>query len=73
MLAQQNGDLAEAIRQYARGIAAQPSEVGYLLLAQALQQAGHADEANAILERVARSSPNLAAARKEAELLLSGK
>jgi tetratricopeptide (TPR) repeat protein len=73
LIAQQNGDLAEAIRQYARGIAAQPTDVGYLLLAQALQQAGHGGEAQAILERVARSSPNFPAARKEAELLLSGK
>jgi tetratricopeptide (TPR) repeat protein len=73
LLAQQNGDLVEAIRQYARGIAAQPTDVGYLLLAQALRQAGHGGEAQAILERVARSSPNFPAARKEAELLLSGK
>jgi tetratricopeptide (TPR) repeat protein len=73
LLAQQNGDLAEAIRQYARGIAAQPTDVGYLLLARVLQQAGRTDEANAIRERVARSSPNIPAAQKEAELLLSGK
>jgi tetratricopeptide (TPR) repeat protein len=73
LIAQQSGDLAEAIRQYARAIAVQPTDVGYLLLAQALQAGGHAGEAKAILESVARSSPNLPAARKEAEALLSGR
>jgi tetratricopeptide (TPR) repeat protein len=73
LIAQQSGDLAEAIRQYARAIAAQPTDVDYLLLAQALQAGGHAGEAKAILESVARSSPNLPAARKEAEALLSGR
>jgi len=46
--------------------------VGYLLLANALQQEGRAGEANAIVERVARFSPNLAEARKAANALLSG-
>ena len=73
LIAQDNGDLPEAIRQYSRAIAAEPTDVGYLLLAQALQQAGHADEADAISERVARFSPDLPEAQKKAESLLSGK
>jgi hypothetical protein len=40
-----------------------------LLLARALQQNGHADEAKAIYERLAQSS-NLAAAEKEVQSLL---
>src|SRR6266478_2995906 len=73
LIAQKDGDLPEAIRQYSRAMAVQPTDVGYLLLAQALQQQGRSDEANAIFERVARFSPNLAEAQKTAESLLSGK
>ena len=73
LIAQKDGDLPEAIRQYSRALAVQPSDVGYVLLARVLQQAGRLDEAKAISERVARFSPNLAEAQKEAESLLSGK
>ncbi len=72
LIAQKNGDLPEAIRQYSRAAAAQSSDVGHLLLAQALQQEGHSEEARAIYERVARS-PNVLQAQKEAQALLSGK
>ena len=73
LIAQKNGDLPEAVRQYSHAMAVQPTDVGYLLLAQALQLQGRSDEAKAIFERVARFSPNLPAAQKEAESLLSGK
>lgn len=73
LIAQESGDLAEAIRLYSRAAAVQPTDVGYLLLARALQQAGHVDEANAISESVARSSPDLPKALKTTKSLLSGK
>jgi tetratricopeptide (TPR) repeat protein len=73
LIAQENGDLTEAIRQYSRAVAVQPTDVGYLLLAQALRQEGRLDEATEISERVARFSPNLAEAQKAAESFLSGK
>ncbi len=73
LIAQKDGDLPEAIRQYSRAMAVQLTDVGYLLLARALQQQGRSDEAKAIFERVARFSPNLAEAQKTAESLLSGK
>jgi len=73
LIAQKNGDLPEAVRQYSRAMAVEPTDVGFLLLARALQQQGHADEANAISERVARFSPNLPEAQKKVESLLSGK
>ncbi len=73
LIAQENGDLAEAIRLYSRAAAVRPDDVVFLLLAQALQQEGHVDEANAISESVARSSPDLPKAQKTAESLLSGK
>jgi hypothetical protein len=43
------------------------------LLAHALQQEGHADDAKAISERVARVSPNFLEAQKAADALISGK
>ena len=73
LIAQNNGDLPEAVRQYSRAMAVEPTDVGFLLLAHALQQQGHSEEASAITERVARLSPNLAEAQKTAESLLSGK
>jgi hypothetical protein len=54
-------------------MAVQPTEVGFLLLAHALQQEGHSDEANAILDRLRRLSPNLPEAQAEAESLRAGK
>ena len=69
LIAEKNGDFAEAVRQYARAMAVQTTDVGYLLLAQALQEQGQLDQAKAISERVARFSPNLAEAQKTAELL----
>lgn len=73
LIAQKNGDPAEAVRQYSRAMAVQPTDAGFLLLARALQQEGRSEEANAVLERVARSSPNLADAQATADALLSGK
>jgi tetratricopeptide (TPR) repeat protein len=73
LIAQKNGDLPEAVRQYSHAMAVEPTDVGFLLLAQGLQQQGHPEEAKAISERVARLSPNLAEAQKAAESLLAGK
>ena len=73
LIAEKNGDLPEAIHQYSGATASQPTDVGMLLLAHALQQEGRSDEANAILERVAHTSQNLAEAQATAESLRSGK
>jgi len=73
LMAQKAGDLPEAIRQYSRAMAVQPTDVGYLLLAQALRLQGHTKEAREISERVAQVSTNLTEAQKTVESLLSGK
>jgi tetratricopeptide (TPR) repeat protein len=72
LLAEDTGDNAEAIHQFSLAAAVQPSAIVNLLLAQALQRGGHADEAKAIYNRLARS-PDLPTAKKEADVLLSGK
>jgi len=73
LIAEKNGDLPEAIRWYARALTVQDDDVVSLLLAHALQQAGHADEGKAISERVARFSSDLPEAQKAAEDFLAGK
>jgi tetratricopeptide (TPR) repeat protein len=73
LVAQKSGDFDEAIRQYQRAMALEPTDVGYLLIAKALGQEGHSDEARAINDRVAKLSPDLPAAQRQAEGLLEGK
>lgn len=70
LVAQKNGDFDEALRQYFRAMAIQPTDVGFLLIASALDQQGHSDQASAIRERVSRVSKDFAAANKEAQSLL---
>ena len=62
LLAQENGDWAEAVRQYSRASAVRSTDVGYFLLAQALRHEGRADEAEAATARIG----NLAEARETA-------
>ncbi len=73
LIAQNNGDLPEAVRQYSHAMAIEPTDVGYLLLAQTLQLEGHTEEAKAISERAARMARNFAEAQATANALLSGK
>jgi tetratricopeptide (TPR) repeat protein len=73
LVAQKEGDLPEAVKQYSHAMAMEPTDVGYLLLAQALEQEGHPNDAAALRERVAKLSPDLAAAEKDAASLLAGK
>lgn len=73
LIAEKTGDFPEAVRQYSHAVALQPTDVGSLLLAHALQQEGHADDAKAISERVARVSPNFLETQKAADALISGK
>jgi tetratricopeptide (TPR) repeat protein len=72
LIAEAQDDPAEAVREFSRARAAQPSELSSVLLVHALQQEGRDAEAQAILER-AQSSPNFSEAQKTAALLLSGK
>ena len=73
LIAEKNGDPAEAVRQFSRAMEVEPTDVGFLLLAHALQQEGKLDEANAIRERVAHLSPNFVEAQKVAASLSSEK
>jgi tetratricopeptide (TPR) repeat protein len=71
LIAQRAGDLPEAVEQYSRAMALRPTDVGFLLLARALQQEGHNTEADEMLQRAANLSSNLSQAQKRAESLLN--
>ncbi len=68
---QKTGDLPEAIRQYSRAVAVQPSDVGYLLLERALEQSGRFGESQAAYRKAVSLSPNLPEARQNVEQLLT--
>ncbi|MFZ0479345.1 MAG: tetratricopeptide repeat protein [Terriglobales bacterium] len=70
LILQRQGDLAGAIRAYSQAVAMQPSDVGYLLLAQALEKQGRTEQAQATVTRAASLSPNLSAAQKQVASLL---
>jgi len=67
LMAQKLGDLSGAIQAYNNWVELAPSDFGYLLLAQALDQAGRHDEAEAARRQAAALSQNLEQARKMAE------
>jgi tetratricopeptide (TPR) repeat protein len=73
LVAQHNGDLAEAIQQFSNAMAVAPSDIGSLLLAQALEQAGRSTEAHAARLRASLISPDLDEAQRQANALLAGK
>ncbi len=73
LIAEKREDYKEAIHQYNRAMTVQPTDVGFLLLAGALQHAGRAADGKIINERVNRLSPNLTAARALVDSLHSGK
>ncbi len=67
---QRSGDLAGAIEAYSRATRLQVSDVGFLLLAQALDKAGRAKEAAAAREQARMVTPDLAAAQQTADKIL---
>ena len=73
LFAQRQSDLPEAVRQYTRALALQPSDVGCLLLANALHQEGRDDEAREMFRRATILSWDLPKAQREAEGLLAGR
>ena len=70
LIAEHEGDLAEAVRRFSNAMALQPTDVGYLLLAGALERAGQTAEAQAARQQASRVSSNLDQAEKEAERLM---
>ncbi len=71
VMEQKSGELTGAIEAYSRAVKLQPSDVGYLLLAQALQQSGRSAEAQAAAQQAKFASRDLTDARRKVDSLLT--
>jgi uncharacterized protein HemY len=71
LLAQKGWDFSRAAQQYARAMSIEPTSVGYLLLAKALEQGGRTDEAKNAHAKAERMSANIRADEQTAEGLLA--
>jgi len=68
--AQKNDDFALAVKAYSRAVDIQPSDVGYVLLAGALEQSGRKDDGHEAMEHARRISPDFEEAQREAERMV---
>jgi len=71
LLAQKNGDYSEAIAHYTRAMSLEPTAVGYLLLAKAEEQAGHATDSQAAISRAKHLVSDLGQAQQTANQLMA--
>jgi Flp pilus assembly protein TadD len=71
LLAQKSGDLEHAIAEYSHAMSVEPTAVGYVLLARALEQVGHQDEAKAALDKARPLTNDLDQAQQTADELLA--
>jgi len=68
---QKSGDFTSAIQAYSRAVKLKPSDVGYLLLAQALEKSGRSSEAQAAAQQAKSLSANLNAAQGAVDNMLA--
>jgi len=73
LVASHEGNFTEAIQQFSDAIAVAPSDIGYLLLARALEQDGRSTEAHDARVSASHISSNLYEAQRQADALLAGK
>ena len=70
LIALRQNDPEEALRRFSSAMAVQPTDVGYLLIARALEQAGRTRDADALRQRVRQLSPDIDEAEKQANQLM---
>ena len=68
---QKSGDAPAAVEAYSQAMKLRSSDVGYLLLARALEQCGRYDEARDAFQRAKAMSPDLAGAQRVVDGLLA--
>lgn len=71
LMAERNGDATLAVTQIGHAVKVEPSEVGYLLLAQALRRAGRAADADGVEAHVRQTSRDFAQAQRGAAQMLA--
>ena len=70
LLAERDGDFRFAVEQISHAIKVEPTDVGYLLLGQALRRAGHTTEADEACAQAQRISHDFAQAQQSAAKVL---
>jgi tetratricopeptide (TPR) repeat protein len=73
LIALQDRDSAAAVQQFSQAMSIEPTAVGYLLLARALNQSGRTADAEAARRSAQQLSPSLDEAQKDADTLLGSK
>jgi protein O-mannosyl-transferase len=68
---QKSGNYAEAVKDYAQALSIQPWDLGYFLLARALQQNGQSEASKAAMDQARRLSENFDELQKTAESLMA--
>jgi len=71
LVSQKSGDYAEAINDYQHALSIQSWDLGYCLLARALQQSGKKDEAQAAMQQAQRLTDNLDQLQRSVDTLLA--
>ena len=71
LLAERDGDFASATEQIAHAMKVESTDVGYLLLAKALERAGRAAEAEQATAKARQISPNISQAQQAAAQILA--
>lgn len=71
LLAQKNSQFIQAEQYYARAMAAEPTAVGYLLLSQVTEKAGHLDQSQVAYRRAKELSPDWAQTQQATTDLLA--
>jgi len=71
LLAERDGDFASATAQISRAMKVAPTDVGYVLLAQALRRGGRLAEADQALAQAQRISPDYVQAQQSAAAVLA--
>ncbi|MBI3475181.1 MAG: tetratricopeptide repeat protein [Acidobacteria bacterium] len=71
VIAEKRGQFDEAVRDYSRAVGLEPSDVGYLLLAQALEKSGLTTDSRTAFESGRRISPDFERAQEVVRDLLA--
>jgi tetratricopeptide (TPR) repeat protein len=71
LIAQKNGNLPLAINKYSKAVSVKPTDLGYALLARALEQSGRTSDANAAYAVAEKISPNMQSTRSVVDHMLS--
>ena len=71
LIAQKSGNLPLAITEYTKAVSIKPTDLGYALLARALEQSGRTSEANTTSALAQKLSPNMESTRSTVDHLLA--